>query len=180
MGDRVLINSILLSDIEEQILKCIQCGSCFASCPLNDYMDHSPRKLFALLLDRDEQDVLTSNTPWFCVSCYQCMVRCPKEIPITNIMYQLKQLSIQHQSVPSSVKILDMYRAFEKAVFKRGRMTESWMMTEYGKHHPQDVLSRLPLALRLLKRNRLDLLPNATKGKKTMRFFLKSRQFQEH
>ena len=36
-----------------------------------------------------------SNTPWYCVSCYFCTVRCPQDIHITDVMYTLKRMAIQ-------------------------------------------------------------------------------------
>ena len=76
-------------------MQCLQCGSCGGSCPSAADMDYTPRALFALINAGDEEEVLDSNTPWFCVSCYTCMVRCPQQIPITDIMYTLKQMAIR-------------------------------------------------------------------------------------
>ena len=36
-----------------------------------------------------KEEVLTSNTMWNCTSCYRCIVRCPREIPITYILHDL-------------------------------------------------------------------------------------------
>ena len=36
---------------------------------------------------RDE--VLQSSSMWMCTSCYNCIVRCPRELPITHIMHGL-------------------------------------------------------------------------------------------
>jgi quinone-modifying oxidoreductase subunit QmoC len=36
---------------------------------------------------RDE--VLQSNSMWMCTSCYNRIVRCPCELPITHIMHGL-------------------------------------------------------------------------------------------
>ena len=41
-----------------------------------------------------KQDVLRSNTPWYCVSCYYCVVRCPQDVHITDLMYTLKRMAI--------------------------------------------------------------------------------------
>ncbi len=76
----------------ESLLTCIQCGTCGGSCPSGADMDHTPRQLFAMINAGLRQDVLHSNTPWYCVSCYYCTVRCPKEIPITELMYTLKRM----------------------------------------------------------------------------------------
>ena len=53
---------------------------------------------------RDE--VLTSDSMWMCTSCYNCIVRCPRELPITHIMHGLahyaKRLGIVPQGQPTA------------------------------------------------------------------------------
>ena len=41
------------------------------------------------------EEALKSNTPWMCVSCYHCVVRCPQEIHITDVMYAIKCMAIE-------------------------------------------------------------------------------------
>jgi quinone-modifying oxidoreductase subunit QmoC len=65
----------------ERLKSCIQCGTCGGSCPSGDAMDHTPREIFAMILAGMREEVLKSNTFWFCVSCYYCTIRCPQEIP---------------------------------------------------------------------------------------------------
>src|SRR4030042_6042934 len=84
---------------------CIQCGTCGGSCPSGANMEHTPRALFALITAGMEEQVLRSNTPWYCVSCYYCTVRCPQNIHITDLMYTIKGMPTQkgqnRQSTPS-------------------------------------------------------------------------------
>ncbi|MFZ5570909.1 MAG: 4Fe-4S dicluster domain-containing protein [Thermodesulfobacteriota bacterium] len=142
-----------------KIRTCIQCGTCSGSCPLSNHMDHAPRELFALIRDGEMTAVLKSNTPWYCVSCYQCMVRCPREIPVTDLMYALKRMALETGHAPGSSKMPDFYDAFRGLVEKQGRITETLVMARYGLRHPGDALRQIPLALRLLRRKRLELLP---------------------
>ncbi|MCK7469238.1 MAG: heterodisulfide reductase-related iron-sulfur binding cluster [Desulfosudis oleivorans] len=96
--------------------------------PAGRCMDHAPRELFALLRDGDMEAVLTSNTPWYCVSCYQCMVRCPQEIPVTDIMYLLKQMAAERGLAPAGHKLLTLYRAFAREIEAHGRVSEALIM----------------------------------------------------
>jgi heterodisulfide reductase subunit C len=150
-----------LKDIPQgtEILRCLQCGTCSASCPLTDQMDFTPRALFALIRDGDMEAALSANTAWFCVSCYQCMVRCPQEIPITDLMYRLKQLAMEKGTVPKSHRMPDLYRAFGKIMARDGRISEALVMAAYGIRHPIAAFENSQLGLALLKRGRLDLLP---------------------
>ena len=143
----------------KKILKCIQCGTCSASCPLTDRMDHAPRELFALIRDGEMDEVLRSNTIWYCVSCYHCVVRCPQEIPVTELIYLLKQMAEAQGLAPVHHKMPDLYHAFSRVVEKYGRITEPLVMANYGLRHPGDAFANLPVALRLLIRGRIDLFP---------------------
>ena len=54
---------------DPRLERCIQCGTCGGSCPSGRDMEHTPRELFALIFADMKDDVLQSNTPWYCVSC---------------------------------------------------------------------------------------------------------------
>jgi heterodisulfide reductase subunit C len=58
-------------------------------------MDHTPRMLFAMIRAGMREQALASNTPWICVSCYHCVVRCPQDVHIADVMYTLKSMAIQ-------------------------------------------------------------------------------------
>lgn len=143
-----------------KILRCIQCGTCSASCPLTDQMDHAPRELFALIRDGDIITALRSNTLWYCVSCYYCIVRCPQEIPVTDLIYSLKQMAVQRGLSPGYHKLPDMYHSFTQVVARYGRIHEPLLMARYALRHPMDALGSIPLAMRMLKKGRLDFFPS--------------------
>lgn len=147
----------------QEILKCIQCGTCSASCPFNNQMDHAPRELFALIMEGEVREVLTSNTPWFCVSCYHCMTRCPRLVPVTDIMYSLKQRAMELGLEPKKNKMPYLYRAFRDIVTRRGRVTGALVLTKYGVSHPLDIIRNTPIGLKLIKKGRFDLFPKAIK-----------------
>ena len=159
MIDQRLAHEFLQSPKGAKLLHCIQCGTCSGSCPLAESMDHAPRELFALLRDGEVQAVLASNTPWYCVSCYQCMVRCPQEIPVADIMYVLKQMASERGLAPAGHKLPDLYRAFSREIEAHGRVSEALIMARYGARHPIDMLGKARLGLKLLARRRLELIP---------------------
>ncbi len=74
----------------ENIDLCFQCGGCSSGCPLTEEMDLLPSTVIRYAqLGIDE--VLESNTPWVCVTCFNCEVRCPRGIDIANVMEALRQ-----------------------------------------------------------------------------------------
>lgn len=143
----------------QEIERCIQCGTCSGSCPLAAEMHHGPRALFDMLRAGDDDafhEALSSPDPWLCVSCYQCQVRCPQEIPVTDLMYALKRLALASGLAPVGGRTRDMYEAFMAVTRKHGRITDGLLMARYGLRHPDDAVRSLPLAVGLLRRKRLD------------------------
>ncbi len=51
------------------ISTCIQCGTCSATCPAAEFMEHSPREVIAMIGADRRGEVLSSNTFWTCASC---------------------------------------------------------------------------------------------------------------
>ena len=68
---------------------CMQCGVCSGSCPFGPHWEHPPQKLFMLIRAGERETVLASESMWMCTSCYNCVVRCPRQVPVTQIMHGL-------------------------------------------------------------------------------------------
>ncbi len=142
---------------------CLQCGTCGGSCPSGADMDHTPRMLFAMIAAGMRDEVLKSNAPWFCVSCYYCMVRCPQEVHITDIMYTLKRMAIAegYYRESSASDAPDFSETFIDLVEQYGRSFELGLATRYHlKHHPMGMFKMAGMGLNMLIKGRMDLKPN--------------------
>lgn len=140
----------------EALRDCIQCGTCSAVCPLGDYMEHTPRRLIALLRAGLDDDVLRSRAIWVCTSCYECTVECPKQIPVTDAIYALKREAMRTGAYPRRFPTPVMARQFVAAVDRWGRSTESWISVSlYLRTDPVQLLRHARLALRLWRAGRL-------------------------
>ncbi len=142
---------------------CLQCGTCGGSCPSGPDMDHTPRMLFAMIAAGMRDEVLKSNSPWFCVSCYYCMVRCPQEVHITDIMYTLKRMAIAegYYRESSASDAPDFSETFIDLVEQYGRSFELGLATRYHlKHHPMGMFKMAGMGLNMLIKGRMDLKPN--------------------
>ncbi len=152
---------------------CIQCGTCGGSCPSGADMDHTPRALFAMLRAGMRDDVLKSNTPWICVSCYHCVVRCPQNIHITDVMYTLKGMAIEAKLFQDSTAP-DFSQTFVDMVEEYGRSYEFGLATRhYLKHFPLRLPSMAPMGLGLLSKQRMNITPKRIKGIKQLKAILK-------
>lgn len=76
-----------VSEISGQnLFACYQCGKCSAGCPSADRMNHIPSQYIKMIQLGMDARVRASNTPWICLTCFVCTVRCPKGIDIAGIM----------------------------------------------------------------------------------------------
>jgi heterodisulfide reductase subunit C len=148
----------------EALKSCLQCGTCGGSCPSGPDMEHTPRGIFAMIAAGMRDEVLRSNTPWFCVSCYYCTVRCPKEIPITDLMYTLKRMAIKEKLYDSS-DAPDWSQSFIGFVETYGRSFEVGLATRYHlTHHPLKKVNLGSFALGMLSKDRLAIMPERIEG----------------
>jgi heterodisulfide reductase subunit C len=74
----------------ENIDLCFQCGGCSSGCPLTEEMDLLPSTVIRYA-QLGIEDLLESKTPWVCVTCFNCEVRCPRGIDIANVMEAVRQ-----------------------------------------------------------------------------------------
>ena len=149
---------------DSRLETCIQCGTCGGSCPSGADMQHTPRAIFAMIRAEMKEEVLASNTPWYCVSCYYCMVRCPQEILITDIMYTLKRMAIE-EDLYEEKAAAGLSQSFVGYVEDYGRSFEFGLATrQFLRHHPRDILKAAPMGLGMLSRGRMELTPHRIEG----------------
>ena len=149
---------------DTRLQMCIQCGTCAGSCPSADDMQHSPRQLFAMIRADMREAVLDSSTPWYCVSCYFCTVRCPQEVSITGVMYTLKSMAIKAGKYHEKEGI-DLSQGFVSNVENYGRSFEFGLATRnFLQHTPLELFRMATLGLGMWSRERLDLTPQRIKN----------------
>ena len=159
----------------ERLRECIQCGTCSAVCPLSAYMDYSPRRLIAMTQAGMKDEVLGSFSIWVCAGCYACTTACPKEIPITDMMYALKRTAIREGVHPRRFGTPVLAREFVRSVDRWGRNTESRLAINlYRKTHPRLLLQDYPLAERLRRRGRMRLRRESIRQRAQLRTILRT------
>jgi len=147
----------------ERIVHCLQCGSCGGSCPNGADMQHTPRALFALINADRREEVLSSNTMWCCVSCYFCTTRCPQNIPITDIMYALKRMSIA-EGLAKDTDAPALAKTFTGLLEKYGRSFELGLASRYYLlNRPVAMVKMGPMGLSMFTKGRMSLLPTKIK-----------------
>jgi heterodisulfide reductase subunit C len=151
----------LLHDKEGNSLSsCMQCGTCSGTCPVTGFMDQSPRRLIGAIHAGLKERVLKSNTYWYCASCYQCTVRCPRGIDVAEIMYALKRYSMWNSQHQDGMIGPVFSETFVKMIVKSGRSYEPVLATSYlFTYGVPEILQEAQTATSLMLKGRLPLLP---------------------
>jgi quinone-modifying oxidoreductase, subunit QmoC len=154
------ISNLLQAAEGEPLRTCIQCGTCSGTCPVAGYMDYTPRQIIAMINQDMKDEVLESNTFWYCASCYYCTVRCPQEINITELMYGLKRYSIWKGKHKEGLVGPTFSEAFVKMIIRSGRSYEPILAPSYiFTFGMRDMLLEVQGATELLLKGRLPILP---------------------
>ena len=84
---------------------CYQCGLCTGSCPWNQVKSFIVRRIIHQaqlgLVDFEDEDM------WTCVTCRNCVQRCPRGVEIIDVMRSLRRaiVSLGVAKVPDSLRI---------------------------------------------------------------------------
>lgn len=156
----------------DRMAMCMQCGTCSGSCALNTQMDHGPRKLFMMIRAGMKEAVLTSNTIWNCVSCYNCVVRCPRKVPVAYILHDLATVAVREGYAQAQTEETNRFaKAFMWSTRTFGRTDERlvsvlfYFSEGFGAGFKK-LLSFAGIALAFVKVGRLHIgLPHGIKKK---------------
>jgi len=173
------LRAAFLAEVEtipggEKLRKCIQCGTCTATCPVSYTMDLMPRAVIAHFRAGDIETILKSRTIWVCASCYSCTVRCPQGIKITDLLYALKRIAMEKGMFPEKFPVYALSESFVSNINQYGRNKEMWMMFKYltksWRHNIHWNLTMTPKAAKLWWKGRLpfSLFPKPIKGQKEL------------
>jgi quinone-modifying oxidoreductase, subunit QmoC len=156
-------------DGADRLSLCMQCGMCSGSCPIGPQMDNGPRKLFMMIRAGMKEEVLSSSTIWNCTQCYNCVVRCPRKIPVTNILQGLTSVAAREGYAPEK-PTARFSKAFLRSVRWFGRTDERIVTVLYYFSYGfmegvRRALDNLPIARRMVKVGRMGFgLPHGAKG----------------
>lgn len=158
----------------ENILRCMQCGNCTASCPTADNMDYTPAEIIEMVRAGLKNEVLSSITPWRCLACYTCTARCPRGVKVTDLMHALQRLSVKYNKTNSRSRTPVLFRSFNESIYKSGRIPELRVMARYFlRTNPFRAAESIPVGWGLLTHGRLSfgnpgISPSAVKQVRTI------------
>ncbi len=109
----------------EWVKMCMQCGVCSGSCPLGNAWAHPPQELFMMIRAGKRDEVLRSESMWMCTSCYSCITRCPRGLPITHIMHGLANYANRLGLAPKMNPTKRFAKIFWDNISVTGRVNET-------------------------------------------------------
>jgi len=99
------------------VLSCMQCGRCTSSCPVARVVgEHNPRKLLEMIILGLRSEVLSGPLPWYCLSCFTCLDRCPQGGDVGEAMFAIRNLAVREGNVAEGILVQ------AKSLFENGRV----------------------------------------------------------
>ena len=169
--------------VKEGLKACINCGTCTAICPAAEFYRYDPRRIVDIVQSQDEaqiEELLKSETIWYCGECMSCITRCPRKNAPGLIIMALRSLSLdlgyfihsekgRQQYALSRImseNILNYGYCVYARTFKSADHPEAGPIWEWIEQHMDDVYERCganldgegPGALRKIPQEDLDQL----------------------
>ena len=105
------------------VLACIQCGRCTSSCPVARIVEeHNPRKLMEMIILGLRSDLFAGQLPWYCLSCFTCLDRCPQGGDVGEVMFAIRNLAVKEGNIPDGILVQ------AKSLFENGRVVAASKM----------------------------------------------------
>lgn len=146
----------------EEVLTCIQCGTCSASCPTANLMSPSIRKLIKLCLEGKKEEALHNDTLGLCTSCLLCTVRCPRGIRPKAVVSALKDLA-EREGIRS--KDLAYEQLFLRQIRDFGRISELPLTGGFLLVFPQGMVQSMQMGLELAPKGKISLEIEKVRGR---------------
>jgi quinone-modifying oxidoreductase subunit QmoC len=81
-------------------MKCMQCGTCSATCAISPDVDPFPRKELAWARWGMKNRLMADADIWLCYQCQDCSEKCPRSARPGEILGAIRQECITHYSFP--------------------------------------------------------------------------------
>ena len=79
------------------VLKCMRCGKCSATCPSYDEMEYHPHEFVYMLEKCNIEPLMESKSIYKCLSCFACVERCPRGVEPANVIEAVRLMKIRPQ-----------------------------------------------------------------------------------
>ena len=106
------------SQFQSRVSMCMQCGMCTGSCPEAGITDFNIRTLVRKSLLQKNVD---KSIPWYCTSCGECLLRCPRDVKPMEMIIDLRSHFVEEGQIPVSIQKALEYTFVQKNPWGRPR-----------------------------------------------------------
>ena len=93
--------SLGLAGQTQSFQACMQCTTCTNVCPVVagspdpvQELDATPQQIMNLLRMGMIDQAMGAGMAWSCTTCYQCQENCPQNIPVADLLFELRNIAI--------------------------------------------------------------------------------------
>ena len=107
--DRGFTGSLISSAQASTFTVCFGCQNCTNVCPVvgnyenpKEVVGLLPHEIMHALALKQKGLAIGSKMLWDCVTCYECQEHCPQGVRVTDVLYELKNLTMRHLKAKAS------------------------------------------------------------------------------
>ncbi|MBW2027992.1 MAG: (Fe-S)-binding protein [Deltaproteobacteria bacterium] len=89
------------SESQSNVFLCMQCGMCTGSCPISGRDKLNIRKL---VRRKQLQQGAKEFDIWFCTSCGECLLRCPRDVKPLEVLINERSDAVEAGKIPLSIQ----------------------------------------------------------------------------
>lgn len=79
------------------VLKCMRCGKCSATCPSYDEMEYHPHQFVYMVETGEIEPLMKSQSIYRCLTCFACVDRCPRGVEPAKLVEAVRLSVIRAQ-----------------------------------------------------------------------------------
>ena len=79
------------------VLKCMRCGKCSATCPSYDEMEYHPHQFVYMVEKGDLETLMKSESIYKCLTCFACVDRCPRGVEPARVVEAVRLAAVRQQ-----------------------------------------------------------------------------------
>lgn len=81
------------------VLKCMRCGKCSATCPSYDEMEYHPHQFVYMVEKGDIEKLMESESIYKCLTCFACVERCPRGVEPAKVVEAVRLAAIREKGM---------------------------------------------------------------------------------
>lgn len=91
------LNEQILRSSGTNVLKCMRCGKCSATCPSYAEMEYHPHQFVYMVEKGNIEKLMKSESIYKCLTCFACVDRCPRGVEPAKVVEAVRLAVIRKQ-----------------------------------------------------------------------------------